>query len=80
MKICKWCHEPFQLADGRYKYCSDECAEESHRAQCRERAKRHYHANLEQERERCRRYHWENREKKNTASLAYYYKRKELTA
>ena len=35
VRECQWCHEPFYLSDGRYKYCSDECAEKSLRAQCK---------------------------------------------
>lgn len=27
VRQCEWCHEPFHLHDGRYRYCSDECAE-----------------------------------------------------
>ncbi|MBQ3336515.1 MAG: hypothetical protein IJG80_03840 [Selenomonadaceae bacterium] len=29
VRECQWCHEPYYLSDGRYKYCSDECAEKA---------------------------------------------------
>ena len=29
VRECMWCHEPYRLSDGRYKYCSDECAEKA---------------------------------------------------
>lgn len=29
VRECAWCHEPFHLHDGRYRYCSDECAEKA---------------------------------------------------
>ena len=32
VRECLWCHEPYRLSDGRYKYCSDECAEKAARA------------------------------------------------
>ena len=34
MRECMWCHEPYHLSDGRYKYCSDECAEKARIAHC----------------------------------------------
>ena len=34
VRECKWCHKPYRLHDGRYKYCSDECAEAARLAQC----------------------------------------------
>ena len=29
VRECEWCHEPYHLSDGRYKYYSDECAEKA---------------------------------------------------
>ena len=29
---CQWCHKAYYLSDGRYKYCSDECAAAAQRA------------------------------------------------
>lgn len=33
VRECRWCHKPYRLHDGRYKYCSDECAEAARLAQ-----------------------------------------------
>ena len=64
---CARCGNPILSPNRIKKYCSEECALEAHRAQCRERAKRHYWADIEQTRTR--------RRKSYTASI-----RKELTA
>ena len=29
VRECAWCHEPYYLHDGRYKYCSEECLEKA---------------------------------------------------
>ena len=34
VRQCQWCHNPYYLSDGRYKYCSDECAEKARLARC----------------------------------------------
>lgn len=36
VRECMWCHEPYYLSDGRYKYCSDECAEKARLARRKE--------------------------------------------
>ena len=35
VRECQWCHNPYYLSDGRYKYCSDECAEAAQIARCK---------------------------------------------
>lgn len=64
---CAQCGKAILSPNRLNKYCSDECALEAHRAQCRERAKRHYWADIEQTRTR--------RRKSYTVGI-----RKELTA
>ena len=34
VRKCMWCHKPYYLHDGRYRYCSDECAEKARLARC----------------------------------------------
>ena len=34
VRKCMWCHKPYYLSDGRYRYCSDECAEKARLARC----------------------------------------------
>lgn len=55
MKMCANCGEPIRLSDGRYKYCSEECAADGHRRLCRENYHRRYWTNREAELERSRR-------------------------
>ena len=43
VRQCQWYHEPYYLSDGRYKYCSDECAEEAQRAHCRKKIRKKTH-------------------------------------
>ena len=50
--------------DRRYKYCSDECAKEA----TRERDRRRYWANHEQQLERCRQYYAEHKAEKTTTT------------
>ena len=76
MKICAYCGKSFNLKGGRYKYCSDECAVEAHRAQCRENFKRRYILKHEQELERYRKYHAAHLEQKRAATRRYYAKKK----
>ena len=57
MRTCTICGAPMPVLDGRYKYCSDECAVEAHRRQCRENYRRRYWANREDELERNRQYY-----------------------
>lgn len=78
MKICQRCHEPYN--NGGYKYCSEDCAKEAHHAQCRERAKRRYYEQHEDELARSKRYYEANREKKIAYFAAWNRKRKEATA
>lgn len=33
VRECQWCHKPYRLHDGRYRYCCDECAEKARLAQ-----------------------------------------------
>lgn len=69
MKICQWCHEPYN--NNGYKYCSEDCAKEAHRAQCRKRAKQHYDTHHEEELARCSRYYEANCEKKKASATKW---------
>ena len=64
MRVCANCGATLRGLDGRYKYCSDECAVEGHRRICRENFRRRYWlTHREQELARNRRH----RCKKNKA-------------
>lgn len=57
MRTCAICGAPMSGLDGRYKYCSDECAVEAHRRQCRVNFRRYYRENRTKELERNRQYY-----------------------
>lgn len=61
---CHWCGATYYLHDGRFKYCSDKCYEEAHRARCRENFRRRYNLIRDTELERYRKYYAENHEAK----------------
>lgn len=72
MKLCAYCGQPFDFHDERYRYCSDECALEAHRARCRENFRRRYAQKREQELERYRRYYETHAEQKKESSRRQY--------
>ena len=57
MRTCAICGASMSGLDGRYKYCSDECAVEAHRRQCRVNFRRYYRENRTKELERNRQYY-----------------------
>ena len=64
MLNCKWCGNPIVGNNNRYVYCSEECAAEAHRVQCRENFRRRYIIRHEEELERNRAYCRRKRERR----------------
>ena len=58
VRECRWCHEPYYLSDGRYKYCSDECAEAADRARYGKKFGEPVKTFYEMERERRLKEYW----------------------
>ena len=59
-RVCAVCGAKLTGLDGRYKYCSDECAVEGHRRICRENFRRRYWS-THHERELARRRRQKNK-------------------
>ena len=60
VRECLWCHKPYYLHDGRYRYCSDECAEKARLARCEKKPIEPAEAHQQSEWERRREELWQH--------------------
>lgn len=71
IKVCTWCGASF-FGDRRHKYCSEQCAKDAHREQCKLRFRQRFAERHEEELARNRAYYAAHRDKSLARTGEYF--------